>query len=109
MTPLKKPVTRRTNFALDGSYGKDKRKTLAVELVPGTDQIADLITLRPYGTRRSESIALVDVYRLALRARINRELLEKARAKKVKKQAARERRSLDYQERKLRKSIKGDK
>jgi len=39
------------------------------------------------GTRRAETIAVVDVYRYALRCRVNRTVLEKAREKKSRKAA----------------------
>lgn len=106
MTPLKSPVSRRTNSALDGSFGKDRNRQLAITLIPGTDTVADLIELRPYGTRQRVTIAACDVYRLALRAEANRRTLERARDTKARKQASRERAALDRAARKLRQPIK---
>lgn len=57
--------------------------------------MSNQLELRPEGTRRRETIALCDIYRYAIRCRVNRELLEKARNAKANKQAARERRALD--------------
>lgn len=105
MITLKKPISRRTADTLDGSFGKDRNKTLAVTLIPGKDGVDDLLELRPYGTRRAERIALCDVYRYAIRARVNRGNLERANAAKIKKQAAREQRALDRAARKLRQPI----
>jgi len=44
-----------------------------------------MLELRPLGTRRPERIAVLDVYRLALRCRVNLLVLEKARARKAAK------------------------
>lgn len=105
MTPLKSPISRRTNNSLDGSFGRDKHRQLAITLIPGTDTVADLIELRPYGTRQRVTIAACDVYRLALRAEANRKTLEKARDKKARRQASRERQSLDRLAKKLKRPI----
>ena len=95
MTTLTKPVRRNTGIPLDGSFCKDRGRNIVITLNPnGT------IELRPLGTRRAESVAVVDVYRFALRCRTCRDLLEKARAQKAKiaqrladrRQAAAERR-----------------
>lgn len=80
MTPLNKPVTRRSDTALDGSFGPDRNKRIVVTLHPG-----GRIELRPERTRRPETIHLLDVYRYALRCRVGREQLEKARERKAKK------------------------
>jgi len=77
MTTLTKPVRRMTNGKLDGSYGPDRDKRIAVTLLPG-----DMLQLRPERTRRAETIALIDVYRYAVRCRVNASVLERARAKK---------------------------
>ena len=91
MTTLKKPVRRVTNTALDGSYGRDRNKRIVVTLTPGDGKkIPDVLELRPERTRRAERIAVMDVYRFAIRARANLELLEKARARKGKLAARRE-------------------
>lgn len=104
MTPLNKPVTRKTATTLDGSYGPDRGKAIVVRLIPGDGKaIPDLLELRPEKTRRPERIAVADVYRYAMRSRINFELLEKARKRKAAKQQQREARRLDAKERRLRK------
>ena len=97
MTPLKKPVSRMTLDKLDGFFGPDRGRRLAVTLIPGrppsetSDGFPDLLELRPEKTTRPERIAIADVYAYAyaIRVRVNRELLERARAKKEKLAAAR--------------------
>ena len=74
MTTIEKPWTRVTKGALDGSFLRDRGRRLVVILDCG-----DLLTLKPHGTRRPETVSLFDVYRFALRARVNRETLERAR------------------------------
>lgn len=85
MTSLHKPVVRQAIKPLDGSFGADSDRRLVVVLLPGSDTLPDTIELRPAGTRRPERLALVDVYRFALRSRVNRELLERAREVKARK------------------------
>jgi hypothetical protein len=80
VTPLTKPVTRRSDVALDGSFGPDREKRIVITLHPG-----GVIELRPERTRRAETIHLVDVYRYAVRCRVGRGQLEKARQRKEKK------------------------
>lgn len=79
MTALDKAVRRVTRGALDHCYGSDRGRRLVVSL-----EVGDLITLRPAGTRRSETISAFDVYRYAMMCRVNRARLEKAREKKAK-------------------------
>lgn len=79
-------VVRVTRGELDGHFGPDSGRRMVVCFVPGDgDKIADLLILKPHGTRRRETIAVVDVYRYALRCRVNRQLLEKARTRKARK------------------------
>jgi hypothetical protein len=80
VTALTKPVTRKADVALDGSFGPDRDKRIVVTIHPG-----GLLTLRPERTRRAETIALLDVYRFAIRCRVGRGQLEKARAAKERK------------------------
>ena len=62
--------------------------------------VQDRLELRPLGTRRAESVTVLDVYRWALRCRACRQDLERARAAKARiaqrladrRQAAAERR-----------------
>ncbi len=97
-TPLTRPLTRITQSALDGCFGADRGRRIAITLVPGTDAIPDLIQLRPYGTRRPESIAAVDVYTYALKCRVAKaqrdKALLKAQAVKARKDAAARERAL---------------
>jgi hypothetical protein len=45
-------------------------------------EAGDIITIRPAGTRRVETVTVRDVYAWAIRSRCQRAYLEKARAKK---------------------------
>lgn len=85
MTRLTKPVHRVTSTSLDGSFGPDRDRRIVITLVPGRDGIADLLQLRPERTRRPETVSVADVYRYALRCRINKTVLDKAREKKARK------------------------
>jgi hypothetical protein len=79
------PVKRITVLLLDGAFGPDEGRRIVVSFIPGKPGVADLLELRPLGTRRPERLAVLDVYRYAIRCRVNRELLEKARAQKAAK------------------------
>jgi hypothetical protein len=81
---------------LGGSFGSDRQRRLIVSL-----DIGDVITLRPEGTDRVETLRAVDVYRWAIQCRVMSARLEKARESKKKKAILRERRALKYQEKKL--------
>jgi hypothetical protein len=106
MTSLTKPIVRKTATTLDGAFGPDRGKAVVVRLVPGDGKgIPDLLELRPERTRRTERLAVADVYKYAMRCRVARELLEKARARKIKLEQRRESRRLDSAERRFRKSI----
>lgn len=106
MTPLKKPVSRRINGALDGSFGPDSDKRIVVTLLPGDGaKIHDLLELRPERTRRAERIAVIDVYRYAIRCRVNRELLERARNRKAKHAAELAARRLASAEKRLTREV----
>lgn len=90
MTKLKKPVSRLTATHLDGSFGPDRNKRIVVSIIPGDGKsIPDLLELRPERTRRAERITVADVYRYAMRCRVNLTVLEKARARKIKRQEQR--------------------
>lgn len=82
MTELKSPVRRLSRSSLDGSFGPDCGRRLVVSLVPGA---VDVVEIRPAGTRRAETLALVDLYRIAVRSRVNAGVLVRAREKKAKK------------------------
>jgi len=84
------PVKRVSVTALDGSFGPDRERRIVVTFIPGKHcdtgpDVHDRLELRPLGTRRAESLTVVDVYRYALRCRVGRDLLEKARARKAAK------------------------
>ena len=84
----KSKVTRVTSGTLDRSFGLDREKPIVLRFVPGDGgSIPDILELKPLRARshRCERIAVIDVYRYALRCRVNREVLEKAREKKAKK------------------------
>jgi len=82
MTKLTKPVHRLSLSTLDGTFGSDRNKRVVITLIPGNP---DVFELRPERTRRPEQIAVIDVYRFALRSRVNREVLERARQRKERK------------------------
>ena len=78
------PVKRVTRGALDRSFGPDRGRRVIVSFIPGDgDKVADVLELRPLRTRRAERIAVIDVYRYALRSRVNLEVLSRAREKKA--------------------------
>lgn len=79
------PVKRVSVAPLDGSFDQDRGRRIVVAFIPGREGIADRLELRPLGTRRAESLAVVDVYRYALRCRVGRDLLERARERKARK------------------------
>lgn len=70
-------ITRKINVELDGSFGPDRGKKIVLTILPN-----GMLELRPEKTRRAEQVHMLDVYRFALRCRVNRGQLEKARAKK---------------------------
>ena len=91
MTALTKPVTRKTATALSGSFGPDRGKRMVVTLIPGNgDNVPDLLEIRPERTQRPETVALIDVYSWAMKCRVGRTQLEKAREKKAQKAIRRE-------------------
>jgi hypothetical protein len=101
-TKLTKPVARETANELDGSFLIDSGKNLIVTLLPGNGRdVKDMIMLKPKGTRRPEVIVLQDAYRYAIRCRVNREVLEKARVAKTKRAERLARQRLDSAERRL--------
>lgn len=109
MTPLKKPVARKTQGTLDGCFGSDRGKHIVVRLVPGDGKkIPDTLELYPLRTRRIERVTVQDVYAWALRCRVNRQVLERARERKAKRAVQRERRRLDAYERRLRDAARAE-
>ena len=77
MTPLTRPVRRISSERLHGTFGPDRNKRIAVTLHPD-----GRLEFRPERTRRAETLHILDAYRYALRCRVNREVLERARKKK---------------------------
>ena len=70
-------ITRKVDVELDGSFGPDRGKKIVLTILPN-----GILELRPEKTRRAEQVHMLDVYRYAVRCRVNRGQLEKARAKK---------------------------
>ena len=89
-------VVRRTRNALDGQYGKDRGRKLVVRLKAG-----DVIEIWPLGTRQRYSAELAHIFAWMIRGAAARACLEKARARKAKKQEARSRRNLRNAEKRL--------
>lgn len=88
-TKLKTKITRVGGLPLNGFYGADRGRRLVISLIPGNGlDVDDLIEIRPAKTRRPETVTVADVYAFALKARINRGVMEKLREKKAKKAAA---------------------
>jgi hypothetical protein len=75
-------IQRTVNVSLDGSFGRDRDKRLAMTLHQN-----GRLELRPERCRRSESVMLIDVYRFAIRCRVNQVALTKARERKERKAA----------------------
>lgn len=84
-TRLKKPLVRGLNKVLGAGHGPDSHRRLVIRLVPGTDDTSDLLEIWPAKTRQREVIAVEDVYRYAIRCRVNLQQLVKARERKAKK------------------------
>ena len=102
MTILNKPITRATKTALGSSFGPDRARKIVVTLIPGNGEgVPDLITLKPQRTRRVESLPIEAVYRYAIMCRVNCARLEKARSKKEKLKAQRERAKIARIDKKL--------
>jgi len=80
MTFLSRTISRKSSVALDGTFGKDRDRRVVITLHPN-----GLIVLRPERMRRAETIHLIDLYRYAIRCRVSKQLLEKARERKAKK------------------------
>jgi len=94
-------VWRQCREELGGHYGPDRRRKLVVGLV-GVDQLV----LYPKGTRQEVRVNLRDVYAWALRSRALRTQLEKARERKEKLKASRERRRIEAADRRMRDQVK---
>jgi CRISPR/Cas system-associated protein Csx1 len=92
MTPLNKPVVRKTRDTLGWGYGCDTGRSLVIKLDSSSD--GDTLTIRPHGTRRSETVRIEDIYHWAIRSRCLAKRLEKARATKAAKRLKEEAKEL---------------
>jgi len=90
-------VWRICRDTLGGMYGRDKHRKLVAGLVA-----VDQLVLYPQGTRQEVRVNLKDIFTWALRNRANRAQLERARERKDKLKAAKERRSIANADRRLR-------
>lgn len=109
MTPLEKPVRRKApNTILGGSYGPDSGRPLVVSIIPNPH--GDLIEIKPLGvsSRRAERVLIEDVYRWALRNRVARQTLERARKILERRREQRQAAARDRAERKLRREARAD-
>lgn len=79
-------VKRVTVGELDGTFCADAGRRVVLTFTPGDGRgIPDMLELRPLRTKRAERIAVIDVYRYALKCRVNRDVLERARGTKAAK------------------------
>ena len=74
MTPLNKPVTRKSSAMI---RDQGKIRELVITVYPN-----DTIGIRPLGTRREEVVTLAAVYSLGVKQRLVSELKEKIKRKK---------------------------
>lgn len=77
MTPLNKPITRKTGEILGGGYGPDRNKPLVVSIIPSS--AGAIVEVRPHRTRRAVSILVADLYAELIRRQVARRVLERAR------------------------------
>lgn len=90
------PIFRVTVDPIGSCGGRDKRRRLVVGLEAG-----DVISFRPEGTRQKVTAKALDLYLQILRWRAGAAQLERARARKARKQAQRERQALRRADRRL--------
>lgn len=88
MTPLSKPVTRKTGDVLGPGYGPDRDKPLVVSIVPSA--AGTIIELRPHRTRRGVSVLVEDLYADLIRRQAARRVLHRA-ARRLEARKARRR------------------
>ena len=94
-------VWRVTRNRLGGQYGRDKHRQLVAGLVA-----IDQLVLYPKGTRQEVRLNLADIYGWALRNRAQRAQLERARDRKEKLKAIRERRLIASADRRIRQAAR---
>lgn len=88
MTPLSKPVTRKTRDLLGPGYGPDRDKPLVVSIMPSA--AGTIIELRPHRTRRGVSVLVEDLYADLIRRQAARRVLDRA-ARRLEARKARRR------------------
>ncbi len=88
MTPLTKPVTRKSSTPA-GRYGKDANRRIAITLLPGPLG-DDMIELRPLKTQRGRKILVSDLWSFMIRCEANKAQAEKLAARKAKRAASKE-------------------
>ncbi len=76
----KSKISRTLSIALDGTFGPDRGKRLVV-----TIRMDGRIEIRPERTTRTETMHLLDLYRYAIRCRVNQAVLARARERKANK------------------------
>lgn len=88
MTTIGKATRRVTAESLGYFFGADSDRRLVVSF-----ERPDILTLRPLGTRRTETILLRDVYRIAIQGRVTKQVMQELRDRKAAKTKAREERA----------------
>lgn len=99
-TKLTNPVKRETIGTLDGSFGCDRGKNLIAIM-----SVGDVLVIKPKRSQRQETISLFDVYRYAIRCRVNKEHMEKMRNKKQAKAVKRLAAKIRREDRKFKKPL----
>jgi hypothetical protein len=92
MTPLNKPVVRKTRDTLGWGFGCDTGRCLVIKIESSRE--GDTLTIRPHGTRRAETVRIEDIYHWAIRSRVLAKRAEKAREAKAAKKLREEAREL---------------
>lgn len=103
MTPLNKPVTRKTGTRAS-TYGADAKRLIAVTLIPG-GQSDDLIELRPLRTKRPRCITVRDLWSYLERCAADKAWSDRMLKKKVAKADQRAKRSAARVTAKLRRDV----
>lgn len=88
--------THKLRVSLDGTFGTDRGRRIYLVIYSN-----GVIELRLERSARRETVHVLDVYRYAVRCRVNRSLLEKAREKKEQKAARLARQRQERAERRL--------
>lgn len=96
-----KSVARETVGLLGGRFGKDSGRAVIVSLEDG-----DVISFRPKGTRQEVTATVSDLYGMVLARKAQVSHLEKARAKKLERQAKREREQIRREDARIRRAAR---